>query len=191
VCHIGQMSKYSMITSCRPYPYPLPSHLSYVVLPPLYVQDLHKCDCNVTVNFLYFSWVFSLRLTIFPFLTLTSTLPDHSTSEVMTIRRYTNMCIIIIIIIILVTCVHVVYCQNTVIKFCVTRGRQWYWSCCLPGICSWRCSTCCCWSTWERPCTGFVFTRHDNWMHCFLLKNFSSEWLIRMILDSLRFPLID
>ena len=31
-----------------------------------------------------------LRLTLFPFLTLTSTLPGHSASEVKTIRRYTN-----------------------------------------------------------------------------------------------------
>jgi len=39
---------------------------------------------------------FSSRLTLFPFLTLTSTLPGYSASEVTTIRRYTNMCIIII-----------------------------------------------------------------------------------------------
>jgi len=39
---------------------------------------------------------FTSRLNLFSFLTLTSTLPGHSASEVTTIRRYTNICIIII-----------------------------------------------------------------------------------------------
>jgi len=37
-----------------------------------------------------------VRLTLFPSLTLTSTLAGHSASEVTTIRRYTNMCIIVL-----------------------------------------------------------------------------------------------
>jgi len=40
---------------------------------------------------------FSPRLTLLPYLTLASTLPGHSTSEVTTLRHYTNMCINIII----------------------------------------------------------------------------------------------